>query len=96
MRFLNAVIKSEEDAEEELFSEYQAILADMVPVFMPILTQISKAGLLTVNLNVEDIENIEAFSTLSGEPTFVFDNGNIWIDAEYSGGVFRKSARIRD
>jgi hypothetical protein len=95
MRFLNAVLKSEEDVEDELVSEYRVIQAEMVSVFMPILTQMSKAGLLTVNLNIEDIENIEQYATLFGEPTFVFDNGNIWIDAENSGGVLRKGASRR-
>ena len=47
--------------------------------------------MLTANLNIEDIDDIYGYSTLTGEPTSVFDNGNIWIDTEYS----RKNAETR-
>jgi hypothetical protein len=43
-------------------------------------------------MNLEDIEDLARYSTLTGEPTIVFDNGNIWIDAEYAGGTLRRDA----
>lgn len=89
MRMLNAIFKTDEDAEEDLFVEYRGMLEEMVATFMPLVSLLAKAGLLTANMNIEDIEDIHRYSTLTGEPTAVFDNGNIWIDTEYSGGVLR-------
>jgi len=93
MRMLNAIFKTDEDAEEDLFAEYRGMLAEMVAVFLPLVNLLVKAGLLTANMNIEDIEDIYRFSSLTGEPTAVFDNGNIWIDTEYSGGSLRPGER---
>ena len=89
MRMLNAIFKTDEDAEEDLFTEYRGVLEEMVAVFLPLVNLLVKAGLLTANMNIEDIEDIYRYSSLTGEPTAVFDNGNIWIDTEYSGGTLR-------
>jgi hypothetical protein len=89
MRMLNAIFKTDEDAEEDLFAEYRRMLEEMVAVFLPLVNLLVKAGLLTANMNIEDIEDIYRYSSLTGEPTAVFDNGNIWIDTEYSGGTLR-------
>ena len=91
MRFINAVIKSDEEAmhDDAMFAEYRALLAEMVGIFLPLVKKIVKAGLLTVNMNLEDIEDLARYSTLTGEPTIVFDNGNIWVDAEHAGGTLR-------
>jgi hypothetical protein len=90
MRMLNAIFRTDEDAEEDLFAEYRGMLEEMVATFMPLVSLLAKAGLLTANINIEDIEDIYRYSTLTGEPTAVFDNGNIWIDTEYSGGSLRR------
>jgi len=89
MRMLNAIFKTDEDVEEELLSEYREMLDEMVAVFLPLVNSLVKAGLLTANMNIEDIEDIYRFSSLTGEPTAVFENGNIWIDTEYGGGNLR-------
>jgi hypothetical protein len=94
MRFINAVIKSDEEAmdDEEMFAEYRELLGEMVNIFLPLVRKMVKAGLLTLNINIEDIGDLARYSTLSGEPTFVFDNGNIWIDTEFAGGNLRREA----
>jgi hypothetical protein len=94
MRFINVVIKSEEEAleDEELLTEYRTHLAEMVQTFLPVVKQLVKAGLLTSSINIEDIDNIQQYSTLDGEPTLAFDNGNIWIDTEFAGGNLRKGS----
>ena len=96
MRFINAVIKSDEEVleDDELMTEYRTMLAEMVETFLPVVKQLVKAGLLTVNINIEDIDDLQQYSTLTGEPTIVFDNGNIWIDTEHAGGNLRKAAEI--
>src|SRR5262249_11520840 len=93
MRFLNAVIKSEGDDLEDasIYGEYKQLLGDMVTTFLPVVKLLVKAGLLTSTINIEDIEDIHKFTTLDGEPTAAFDNGNIWIDTEFAGGNLRKS-----
>ena len=94
MRFINACIKSDEEMlEDELMDEYRTLQAEMVEIFLPLVKQLVKAGLLTVDINIEDIKDIHKHSTLFGEPTSVFDNGNIWIDTEYAGGGLRKRGR---
>ena len=90
MRMLNAIFKTAEDAEEDLFDEYKAMLEEMVATFLPRVSMLAKAGILTANLNIEDIEDIYRYSSLTGEPTVVFDNGNIWIETEFSGGNLRQ------
>ena len=94
MRIINAIAKTDEDAlfDDKLMSEYRTLLEEMVETFMPIVKLLVKAGLITMDINIEDIKDIDRYSTLSGEPTAVFDNGNIWIDSEYSGGILRKPA----
>lgn len=91
MRMLNAIFKTDEDAEEDLFAEYREMLEEMVAVFLPLVDLLVKAGLLTANMNIEDIEDIYRYSSLTGEPTAVFDNGNIWFDTEHSGGTLRQA-----
>jgi hypothetical protein len=95
MRFINAGLKSDEELldDDYVMAEYRAMLAEMVETFLPLVKQLVKAGLLTMNINIEDINDLHKHSTLTGEPTIVFDNGNIWIDAEYAGGNLRKRAR---
>ena len=96
MRMLNAIFKTDEDAEEDLFAEYREMLEEMVAVFLPLVNLLIKAGLLTANMNIEDIEDIYRYSSLTGEPTAVFDNGNIWIDTEHSGGNLRQSKDAKE
>jgi hypothetical protein len=95
MRFINAAIKSDEEVldNDEVTAEYRTMLAEMVGTFLPLVKQLVKAGLLTVNINIEDIDDLHRYSTLTGEPTIVFDNGNIWIDTEHAGGNLRKRRR---
>lgn len=96
MRFINAGIKSDEELldNDEVMAEYRTMLAEMVETFLPLVKQFVKAGLLTMNINIEDIDDLHKHSTLTGEPTIVFDNGNIWIDTEYAGGILRKGRRV--
>jgi hypothetical protein len=93
MRIINALAKTDEEAlfDDDLMNEYRAIQEEMVAVFMPLVKLIVKAGLLTMSINIDDIDSIDHYSTLTGEPTAVFDNGNIWIDTEYGGGNLRQS-----
>jgi hypothetical protein len=95
MRFINAGIKSDEELldDDEVMAEYRSMLAEMVQTFLPLVKQLVKAGLLTMNIDIEDIDDLHRHSTLTGEPTIVFNNGNIWIDAEYAGGNLRKRPR---
>jgi len=97
MRLINAAMKSDEEVldDDEVMSEYRAMLAEMVETFLPLVKQLVKAGLLTMNIDIEDISDLHKYSTLTGEPTIVFDNGNIWIDTEYAGGNLRKRHRKR-
>lgn len=95
MRMLNAIFKTDEDAEKDLFIEYRGMLEEMVAVFLPLMNLLVKAGLLTANMNIDDIEDIYRYSSLTGEPTAVFDNGNIWIDTEHSGGNLRQPKDVK-
>jgi hypothetical protein len=97
MRFINAALKSDEEmlSDDAIMAEYRGLLAEMVQTFLPLVKQLVHAGLLTMNINIEDIEDLQKYSTLTAEPTTVFDNGNIWIDTEYAGGVLRKRRRRR-
>ena len=97
MRFINAAIKSDEEVlnDDKVMAEYRAMLAEMVATFLPLVKQLVSAGLLTLNINIEDIDDLQRYSTLTGEPTIAFDNGNIWVDTEYAGGNLRKRRRKR-
>jgi hypothetical protein len=93
MRHLNSVIKTQERPEDDLVAEHGALRADLARTFIPLIEQLAEAGLLTLNINIEDIDDIQRFSTLFGEPTVVFENGNIWIDGKHSGGMLRTGSR---
>jgi len=92
MKFINASIQSDEEVldDNNLMTEYTATLAEMVETFLPLVEQLVSAGLVTVNINIEHIDDLAQYSTLTGEPTIAFDNGNIWLDTEYAGGTLRK------
>ncbi|WP_136523964.1 toll/interleukin-1 receptor domain-containing protein [Geomonas ferrireducens] len=42
MRMLNAIFKTDEDAEEDLFAEYRDMLEEMVEVFLPLVNLLVK------------------------------------------------------
>lgn len=94
MRIINALIKTDEEAlfDDDLINEYRNIKDEMVKEFLPLVKLLSKAGLLTLSINIDDIDSIGEYSSVTGEPTVVFDNGNIWIDSEHSGGVLKRSS----
>lgn len=97
MRFITAAIKSDEKVlnNKKVMAEYSDMLGELVATFLPLVKQLVSAGLLTVNINIEDIGDLQRHSTLTGEPTIAFDNGNIWVDTEYAGGNLRKRRRKR-
>lgn len=90
MRELNAIFKTDEFAEEELYEEYRTIQSKMVSVFIPIVELMVKAELITVNIEVDENDDMNEYTNISGDPTCVFDNGNIWIDSEHSGGCLKQ------
>jgi hypothetical protein len=61
MRFINSAIKSDEELlyDDEVMDEYRAMLAEMVGTFLPLVKQLVKAGLLTVNINIDDIDDLQ-------------------------------------
>ena len=94
MRFINSVIDLEGGVlgYDELMTEYRTMLADIVRTFMPLVTQLAKSASVTVNIDIDEIDDIQKYSTLFGELKIIFNNGNICIDTEYSGGTLRKTA----
>ena len=100
MRAINTLIRGDEEYafDDKLMAEYIALKDEMVELFMPIVNSLCKAGLLTVFIEeVDQIPDLDTYSSLTGEPVDVFDNGNIWIASEYSGGTClqNKSRKIR-
>lgn len=93
MRFLHAVLRTEELPEAALQSEYLSLQAEMLPLFMPLMEQLIRAGLITVETDIDDVEGILQFSSVFGEPAYTFENGNIWIAAKHSGGMLRGNSR---
>jgi hypothetical protein len=90
MRTINAMTKANVAAfnNERLMREYGTIQTEMVATFLPLVRQIVRAGLLTMSINVDDNELFGTPPTsITGEPTAVYENGNIWIDTEYSGAA---------
>ena len=95
----NLFIEDEEYLfDDNLMNEYKILKAEMIKLFMPIVNSLCEAGLLTVYIeDVDQISDIDRYSSLTGWPVDVFDNGNIWIASEYSGGTYlqNKSGKIR-
>lgn len=93
MRIINAIVKTDEEAlfDDVLMEEYRTIQSEMVSTFLPLVKLFVKAGLLTMNINIDAIDSLDRHSSLTGEPTTVFENGNIWIDTEYSGGCLHQT-----
>lgn len=89
-RLLMERVRSEGDSvDDRVYAELRATLPDMVKTFLPLVTQLIEAGLLTTSMDIASIDDLHRFSTLDGEPTVAFDNGNIWIEAEFGGGCLR-------
>jgi hypothetical protein len=90
MRTISAMTKAAGAAfdDERLMTEYGAIQTEMAATFLPLVKLLVRAGLLTMTINVDDSEMFRApFSSITGEPTAAYENGNIWIDSEYSGAT---------
>jgi hypothetical protein len=94
MRLLNGVLRSEE-RPDDLISEYRALQEEMVHTFIPLIDTLVRAGLITVNVDLEDVDGLRKFTTVFGDPAFVFENGNIWIDSKHSGGMLMKQEDMK-
>lgn len=84
MRCLNAIIKTDEMAEEEICEEYRKIQDEMVEEFMPLIQKLAKSGLLTASIeeNEKDEKYLsDEYDLVAGDVDSVFKNGNIWIHA---------------
>jgi hypothetical protein len=89
MTALNALINAQEDAPEALCAEYRKLQSELVPVFLPVIRSLSSAGLLTVSVNIESEDDIQQYAAVDGQAHNVFENGNVWIDAECEGGSLK-------
>lgn len=88
MRLLHAVIEREEDTEEAIYEEYRKLQAEAVEEFLPLLTKMAKAGLLTVSIDDPECKYItDAFDSISGTVDVVFENGSIWLHANSVDGA---------
>lgn len=100
MRLLNAVIHHDEEAvfDDDLMDEYRGLQEALVEEFMPLMEKLSKAGLLTVSIGnfldddaPPDEHFGDEYTSVSGEPMKVFQNGNIVLHAdEVSGATCRQ------
>ena len=92
MWIINAALKSDEEIsdDDDVMTEYRSLLGELVPVFLPLVQQLVRAGLLTMHIDIDGIEDIDQFSSLDGEGVEVFDNGNIWVACEESGLTYKK------
>lgn len=93
LRVLNALAKADDEllVDEAMMKEHRTLLRQMVLEFLPLVNLLVRAGLLTTSISLENVD-CSQHRTLTGEPTLVFDNGNIWIDTEYSGGILAPDA----
>jgi hypothetical protein len=101
MKELDALIEKHGDCDdprmEAAFAEYRALLAEMVPLFLPLVQELADAGLLTCSMGLEGSEDkIADYRDINGHPTEVFDNGNIWLACDWAGeGGITKEASER-
>lgn len=75
---------------EATLAEYHALLAEMVPRFLPLVEQLVDAGLLTCTMEIEGGEHplppIGDYISLDAQPTEAFDdNGYISLQCEWDG-----------
>jgi hypothetical protein len=74
----------------EMVDEISDLQCDLVSVFLPLVQNLVAADLLTINLDVESADAVCHYSRVFGNPTDVWDNGNIWIDAAACGGCLKR------
>jgi hypothetical protein len=88
MCLLHAVIEQDDDPEEAIYDEYRKLQAEAVEEFLPLLTKLAKAGLLTVSIDDPECEYIaDTYDSISGTVDVVFENGNIWLNAKGVSGA---------
>ena len=61
----------------EKSDKFCEVQAELVEEFMPLITKLVRAGLITVGMNMP--EDVEEGYLVAGEAMRVFENGNIWI-----------------
>jgi hypothetical protein len=84
MRELNlalSALRAREEYDEKMADEYGTIQAEMVEEFLPLLTTLAGAGLLTSSIDGQEYL-VEGYGSIAGDAAAVFENGNIWIHAE--------------
>jgi hypothetical protein len=94
MWVLNAALKSDEGEElmfdDEFMEEYRSLQEEMVPMFLPLVQQLVRAGLLTMTIDIDGIKELDQFSSLDGEGVEVFNNGIIWVKCNESGATYKE------
>lgn len=95
MWVIEAALRSEQGEElscdDDLMAECRALREELVAVFLPLVEQLVRAGLLTMSIDLGD-EDLSRFSSFAGEGFEAFENGNIWIDCQPSHWVFKPGA----
>lgn len=95
MWVIEAALRSEQGEEiscdDEAMDECRSLREELVAVFLPLVEQLVRAGLLTMSIDLGD-EDLSKYSSIAGEGVEAFDNGNIWIDCAASHWVFKPGA----
>lgn len=94
MWILNAALTSDEREEllsdDEVMDESRSLREELVPMFLPLVQQLVRAGLLTMTIDIDGIKELDQFSSLDIIGVEVFGNGNIWVKCNEYGGMYKE------
>jgi hypothetical protein len=84
-------------ADEEIFDEYNALQNEMMPLFLPVVYRLVKAGL--INMCVDDEDNSESilgpeWGIVNVIPNRVYPNGNIVILGSEVTTCYPRKAKV--
>jgi hypothetical protein len=94
MRAIEGILHREADAlgmeAEPLYEEYRTLQAEAVPIFLPLVEKLVRAGLITISIDADPEDSFSTsdatYFSVTGDPNQVFENGNIWISGSHCGG----------
>ncbi|MBB4395089.1 hypothetical protein [Bradyrhizobium sp. ERR14] len=79
-------IMTGENLPHDVVAQYHALRIETIESIMPLLDQLAKAGLLVSVVEIDEIEDIQKYSSVYGDATATFSRTRIFIESKHGGG----------
>jgi hypothetical protein len=79
--------------EKSYWDEWGVLKDELLPICLPLLKSIAAAGLIEIQIKLDNREGLEELRSINCKPTAIFEDGPIWISGDFDGcGMGRNNA----